>query len=97
MGERGPPWARADTPHNKGIPAFGQEGASRSARTAAAEIGEVTDSRQLHGQPGGSKLLSPVGLLQFDKRSIMRGLIWHEILGEPPSIKRLRRTRSRLH
>ena len=96
-GREGPSGAARRAPRSQGTPGpLGREGASRSARAAAAEIGEASDPRQRLGTLTGSKL-SPIGPLQFDKRSIMRGLIWHEILGEPPSIKRLRRTRSRLH
>jgi len=73
----------------------GRGGTDRTARAAAAAIGEADDPRQLGG-PGTSSKLSPTGLLRFDRRSILQGMIWHEILGDPPSSKRPRRTRSRL-
>lgn len=96
-GKEGPSGAARRTPRIQGTPGpLGREGVSRSDRAAAAEIGEAADARQRGGILSGSKL-SHSGLLRFDKRSIMQGLIWHEILGEPPSVTRLRRTRSRLH
>lgn len=75
---------------------LGREGTDRTARAAAAVIGESSAPIQRR-QAGQSSKLSPIGPLAFDRSAIMQGLIWHEILGEPPSIKRLRRTRSRLH
>src|SRR5690606_15235934 len=96
-GMEGPSGAARRTQRLQGTPGpLGREGVSRSDRAAAAEIGEAADARQRGGILSGSKL-SHSGLLRFDKRSIMQGLIWHEILGEPPSVTRLRRTRSRLH
>jgi len=67
----------------------------KSARAAAAVIGENEEQRRRPGQLGAT--LSPVGPLRFDRAGILHGLIWHEVLGEPPSLKRLRRSRSRLH
>lgn len=67
----------------------------KTARAAAAVIGENEEPRRRTGPIGAT--LSPVGPLRFDRAGIMHGLIWHEVLGEPPSLKRLRRSRSRLH
>ena len=67
----------------------------KSERAAAAVIGESEAQRHRRSQLGAT--LSPAGPLRLDRTGIIRGLIWHEILGEPPSIKRLRRSRSRLH
>lgn len=67
----------------------------KTARAAAAVIGENEDSRRRSGVLGAT--LSPVGPLRLDRAGIMHGLIWHEVLDEPPSLKRLRRSRSRLH
>lgn len=95
-GSEGPSGARR-TSRSQGTPGpLGREGTDRSTRAAAAVIGGTEDPRQPLELRRGSKL-SPVGPLRFDRLSIMHGLIWHEILGEPPSITRLRRTRSRLH
>lgn len=96
-GREGPSGAARRAPRSTGTPGpLGREGADRSARAAAAVIGATSDLTRRQGGAAGSKL-SPIGPLRFDRPAIMQGLIWHEILGEPPSIRRLRRTRSRLH
>lgn len=95
-GREGPSGAARRTPRVKGtLGPLGREGVDRTAKAASAAIGEEDDPMQLRGGRSSSKL-SPSGLLQFDRRSITQGLIWHQVLGEPPSITRLRRTRSRL-
>ena len=83
-----------EAPRPQTVPTVTRQG-GRTARAAAAEIGAQDSQRRGAGLLGAN--LSPAGALRFDKTAIMHGLIWHEVLGEPPSIKRLRRTRSRLH
>jgi hypothetical protein len=96
-GREGPTGAARRTQRAIGTPGpLGREGTDRTAKAASAVIGEGNDAMQLQRGRAGSKL-SGSGLLQFDERSIAQGLIWHQILGEPPSITRLRRPRSRLH
>lgn len=72
---------------------LGREGvASRSERAAAAEIGS---SGKRPAMPVAGARLGRAGLIRADREGILHGLIWHEILSEAPSKKRLRRTRSR--
>lgn len=44
---------------------------------------------------GGGARLSPVDLMRFDRRAIVTGLVWHEILDEPAWKRRPRRASSR--
>ena len=72
---------------------LGREGARRRGkRRSGAEIG--VGGAQPTALAGGARL-GRAGLVSTDREGILAGLIWHEILGEPPSKKRLRRTRSR--
>lgn len=95
-GRRSSPLGR-EGPTTRVAPSLSQmrQRQDKSARAAAAVIGEGEEQRRRSGQFGAT--LSPVGPLRFDRAGIMHGLIWHEVLGEPPSLKRLRRSRSRLH
>lgn len=65
--------------------------ARRIARAAQAEIG--SEGRGDVGRPGSARSTARLGAaaaLQTDKAGIMQGLIWHEILSPPLSLRRRR-------
>lgn len=65
--------------------------ARRIARAAQAEIG--SEGRGDGGRPGSARSTARLGAaaaLQTDKAGIMQGLIWHEILSPPLSLRRRR-------
>ncbi len=64
----------------------------RIARAALAEIG-AEQPRGDRGRPGSGRSAARLGAaaaLQTDKAGIMQGLIWHEILSPPLSLRRRR-------
>lgn len=82
-------------------PTQAAEGRARSRaeigdHAGAAATGATNDAQRRHAASLGATL-SPVAGMRFDRAGILHGLIWHEVLSEPPALKRLRRTRSRPH
>ncbi|MFA5552070.1 MAG: hypothetical protein WDA03_10710 [Trueperaceae bacterium] len=74
-----------------------RRGAHRARRGSAEITDEVAPTQRApDGLPRGAapaaRLSAPV--LATDRASLVKGMIWHEILSEPAARRRLRRTRS---
>ncbi len=95
-----------DSLGREGLPPRGRRAAASAGWTAASvrrapaasHRGSPYALRAVRTRPLGDRRGAKMGagdLLRFDRRSIVRGLIWHEILDEPASKRRYGRKPSR--
>ncbi len=74
-------------------PASQQGTTTKQSSVDRTELGDAPPLRVQRLKPRrGSKIDGPRGVLEFDRRSVLQGIIWREILDEPLS-KRKRRKR----